>query len=323
MSRFIPGHRTTGRIGVLSRGTKILFPDLFEVTRDLIGIVDTSGYLIRVNPAWEPCLGFRPEAIRGRSFFDLIHPEDRDETWDIWLGSRSWQGSRTFETRLITRDGSERYLLWDGIHTPRSRYILIHGQDRTDHILTVEALRRQAELEIRDTKDTLARVSLLDPLTGLPNRRFLFDKIEEAIRSNRRHAEGFGLLFLDLDGFKEINDTLGHSAGDSVLLSAANRIRDGARNADAVTRFGGDEFVILLQGISDYPALQTAARRIERRLGAPLAMRTRDSTTLLEKGLPVSWGWSLFPEDGTGAEALLRTADTRMYAAKRERSRKP
>jgi diguanylate cyclase (GGDEF)-like protein len=150
----------------------------------------------------------------------------------------------------------------------------------------------------------MAHLAQHDGLTDLPNRILLADRLSQAIARARRNTTRVGLMYLDLDGFKQINDSLGHSAGDKILQSIATRLRGCVRNSDTVSRQGGDEFVVLLQEISHAEDAGITARKI---------LTALTSSPLLDDGSPpisVSVGLSTYPEDGDDAETLIHNADT-------------
>jgi diguanylate cyclase (GGDEF)-like protein/PAS domain S-box-containing protein len=149
-----------------------------------------------------------------------------------------------------------------------------------------------------------------DFLTGLPNRALLIDRIDQAIVFAERHTKQVAVLFLDLDGFKHINDSLGHPVGDKLLQSVAKRLLEGGRASDTVSRQGGDEFVVLLTGLSQSEGAAIAARRI---LDAVSEVHRIDQHEL---HITTSIGVSVYPDDGTDAETLIKNADTALYQAK-------
>lgn len=166
-----------------------------------------------------------------------------------------------------------------------------------------EAHRLRGELEYSATHDHL---------TGLPALRLARDRLEQAIALSRRNGTLTAVLFVDLDGFKTVNDTMGHDSGDQVLTAAADRLREAVRESDTAARIGGDEFLVILGNLTDSaPALQ-AAGRIVASIGRPFTLRDG------EVNIGASVGIALFPDDGTDAETLLRTSDDAMYRAKRE-----
>ena len=174
----------------------------------------------------------------------------------------------------------------------------------------VEAEQR-ADACARALKD-LVRSARTDPLTGLPNRLLLMDRFEQAISRARRERTRMALLFVDLDNFKDINDSMGHQAGDQVLRWVAARIVNNVREVDTVSRHGGDEFIVLLDGIKDEEDAVHVAEKLISDLMLPCE---------LEEGsveLSASIGISLYPEDGTTVQELLHGADIAMYRSKRD-----
>ena len=147
--------------------------------------------------------------------------------------------------------------------------------------------------------------------TGLPNRRLLFDRLGQAIRAAQRNQRGLGLLFLDLDGFKHINDSLGHAAGDLVLREVGAAIESCLRASDTVGRLGGDEFAVLLPGLDAPASAAEVSGKLRTRLRRPMLIEGKSVR------VRASIGVAVFPEDGADVALLLRTADTAMYADKR------
>ncbi|HXF96979.1 MAG TPA: EAL domain-containing protein [Gaiellaceae bacterium] len=159
--------------------------------------------------------------------------------------------------------------------------------------------------------------ALRDPLTGLPNRALLDDRIEQAIRRSRRTGEPFALVVVDLDGFKDVNDVRGHATGDAVLRTLARRLQATLRETDTVARVGGDEFVVLSPGTRDDEQATALVGRLRHALRRPFHV---EGTAVEIDG---SVGWALFPADGTTGEELLTHADGQMYATKREEAETP
>jgi diguanylate cyclase len=176
----------------------------------------------------------------------------------------------------------------------------------------VESLRAQVEAESAlDALQEITRRAEHDPLTQLPNRVLLLDRFSRAIASAERHGGRLALLFLDLDGFKQINDTLGHATGDEVLKLVAQRLSSAVRKADTVSRHGGDEFLILLTEVSQASDARLIAEKVRAALKAPARVGPH------RFDLSASIGISLYPDDGLDADQLIEQADTAMYEAKR------
>lgn len=171
-------------------------------------------------------------------------------------------------------------------------------------------LLRRVTARLRGQVEQIEKLALYDALTGLANRRLFRDRVEQSLLSSKRERGGFSLMLLDLDRFKEINDTLGHQTGDAVLEELAVRLAGVARASDTVARLGGDEFALVLAGAADEASALFIAERIRRALEDPFAI---DGLTLQ---LETSIGIALYPEHGEDTEALLRHADIALYASK-------
>jgi diguanylate cyclase (GGDEF)-like protein/PAS domain S-box-containing protein len=184
-------------------------------------------------------------------------------------------------------------------------YLLI-GTDNT--------ARRKAEEALREASQRMAlqmtHAAQHDFLTGLPNRMLLNDRVSQAIALTSRHMKKIAVLFLDLDGFKHINDSLGHPIGDKLLQSVAKRLVDCGRSSDTVSRQGGDEFVVLLSEVEHSEDAAVAARRILQKIAEPHSIDQHDLH------VTTSIGVSVYPDDGLDAETLVKNADTAMYQAK-------
>jgi diguanylate cyclase (GGDEF)-like protein len=165
--------------------------------------------------------------------------------------------------------------------------------------------RRTAALEIE-------RLAFFDSLTGLPNRVLLKDRLSQMVARASRYKGTFALFFIDLDRFKEVNDTLGHCCGDQLLQIVAERLSDGLRSCDTVARMGGDEFVVLLDGVSDRQGVIEVADKLITTLSLPVYLEEREVYT------GGSIGISLFPHDGDAVDMLFKNADTAMYHAKEQ-----
>lgn len=152
-----------------------------------------------------------------------------------------------------------------------------------------------------------------DPLTDLPNRLLFSSELEHAIRRARRHGQRLALLFIDLDDFKRVNDTLGHLAGDQLLRSVGQRLRDAVRGADAVARLGGDEFTVVLEELASADAARQTARKLREAICQPVQLGAHIIT------VSASIGIALYPDDGGDAEALIDAADAAMYRVKHDR----
>jgi diguanylate cyclase (GGDEF)-like protein len=180
--------------------------------------------------------------------------------------------------------------------------IFVHAVDVTEQV--------RGRQRISQLADVLADQALHDSLTGLPNRRLLFDRLGQAIRAADRNHRRLGLLFLDLDGFKAVNDSWGHAAGDLVLREVGAAIQACLRASDTVGRLGGDEFAVLLPGLDAPTSAAEIARKLQVRLRRPMDIEGQ------RVRIRASIGVAVFPEDGRDVASLMRTADAAMYADK-------
>ena len=164
--------------------------------------------------------------------------------------------------------------------------------------------------ELSRSRNALEHLARHDPLTGLPNRRMFFERLEHALAAARRSAKPLAVLFVDLDHFKQLNDSLGHSIGDRVLQAVANLLRSATRESDTVARLGGDEFVILIEQLDDPGRVVAVLHKLHERFQLPMLLDGH------EVKVQASMGVSLFPRDGDDIESLVQQADRAMYVAK-------
>ena len=157
-----------------------------------------------------------------------------------------------------------------------------------------------------------------DPLTGLPNRLLFTDRLEHGLAQAQRHGWTLAVMFVDLDDFKKINDSHGHDAGDSLLLTIAGRLKENTRGDDTVSRHGGDEFLYLLMEVQDEKDITLIAEKIIQAIRVPCDISVND--LIIRPSVKASIGISIFPKDGTTAEVLIQSADKAMYEAKRNKS---
>jgi diguanylate cyclase (GGDEF)-like protein/PAS domain S-box-containing protein len=264
---------------------------LFQTSPDLLATIAPDGRFTMLNPAWEDTLGWPRESLLGRPMREFVHPDDAGQTAAMLLAGRDQSAQIVnFTNRYRHRDGSWRWLLWSARSDGQSWYGV--AKDVSDRIW----LERQA---------------LHDPLTKLPNRLLLMDRARQALTRLHRSHGLVALLFVDLDRFKAVNDTLGHALGDHLLISLAGRLAEMMRDSDTIARLGGDEFVILAEELrSDAEAL-AVAERVLHTLQEPFPIGSSEVSMLASVGVSVSH------DPDTDPEALLREADVAMYRAKR------
>ncbi len=286
----------------------------FDVGLDLLCISDAEGRFVRVNHAWESVLGMPVAALVGRRYIDFVHPEDVPAT--IAAAARFAEGDslRNFVNRYRNADGSYRHIEWSTVRSDGAFYSA--ARDITARIEQTAALERARVLaETRAEQLELARrhiehTALHDPLTGLPNRRYLDDTLRRAAQKTVQDGGGIGLLHIDLDRFKQINDTLGHAAGDFVLTHAAAILLANRRPQDFVARVGGDEFVLLAPFESDPKVLSTIAQRLIKALQEPAVFQGQPCRVGASIGIACAIGTVIDPA------ALLVNADIALYRAK-------
>ncbi|TCS98054.1 PAS domain S-box-containing protein/diguanylate cyclase (GGDEF)-like protein [Tepidimonas ignava] len=266
-----------------------------------------------VDQRWAAILGYALDEIPTRdtqAWEQLVHPDDlpiAQRALQAHLRGDSEQYEAEF--RMRSKRGGWRWILSRGRVTARAadgRPLRITGT----HLDVTE--RREALREIE-------QLAFYDPLTGLANRRLLLDRLGRALASAQRDGCHGGLLFVDLDHFKKINDGLGHGAGDAVLREVAQRLQQNVRETDTAARMGGDEFLVLLPELDrDLSVAASAARRVADKLAAVLAQPYALPQSERLVTVTTSIGIALFPDREADAETLLRRADTAMYRAKAE-----
>jgi diguanylate cyclase (GGDEF)-like protein/PAS domain S-box-containing protein len=255
------------------------------------------------SPRWKAMLGYGENGLRDspEEWLDRIHPEDR-ESFDAALAEHLAGSTEHFEAehRVRHRAGSYRWMLARGraIRNAEGKPVRLAGS-QTD--ITLKKLQ----------EERLRFDALHDELTALPNRALLMDRLNQAAARLRRHPERqFAVIFLDVDRFKIINDSLGHCIGDELLIAIARRLERCLRPTDTVARLGGDEFVILLDELSDLRDAARLATRIQHDLSLPFNLSGQEVFTTVSIGIAASSSGFRRPED------LLRNADTALYRAK-------
>jgi diguanylate cyclase (GGDEF)-like protein/PAS domain S-box-containing protein len=247
-------------------------------------------------------LGLDAHSIVDQPILELVHPGDRAEL-EAWFAEPVEAGAMTL--RMRHHDGSFRpfdVVASNRLHDPSVEGYVLNLRDATDRVALERELRALAAQREHDATH--------DPLTGLANRRKLFARIEEAIAQAKASRLKLPLLLIDLDHFKELNDTLGHQAGDRLLQEIRPRLMAGVPEADLIARVGGDEFALLLPPGSTAEQAEAAASRLLREIEQPFRVQ---GLTLLVRA---SAGIAVFPEHGRDVETLMQRADIAMYSAK-------
>jgi diguanylate cyclase (GGDEF)-like protein/PAS domain S-box-containing protein len=277
---------------------------------DVVNDEMTTSY---VSPQIRELLGVEPHEYEQNPnlWEEMLHPDDRGRALAEYLAGRAHPGTFSFEYRMIARDGQIKWFRDSAAVVPAEfgRPALVQGMmlDITE--------RKTAE-------EQLTHLAYHDKLTALPNRAFFEELLDVALARARRRDLGVGVLYLDLDNFKLVNDSLGHQAGDVLLVQLADRLRACMRDTDVVARQGGDEFLILLSDLERGPGVvpgteaavlvaEFVAERVHEALAEPFDLNG------VEFYATASVGVSLFPHDAFDAESLFRNADAAMYQSKK------
>jgi len=276
-----------------------LYANAFEHSGEAILITDSAQHILAANPAFTRLTGYAIDDIRGAHPSILASGQTPAETYQrMWvaLGETGyWQG----EVVDRRKDGTF-YPKWMAISEVR---------DIEDHITHYVA----SFTDISERKQAEAQISQLayhDGLTGLLNRFSLNSQMEQALAMARREHRAMAVMFLDMDRFKTINDTLGHAVGDELLVIVAHRLRENVRDSDIVARLGGDEFVVALTEVEDATVVARLADKILHVLAQPYRIGENELHSTASIGL------ALYPNDGNDGETLMKNADTAMYHAK-------
>ncbi len=276
------------------------FRALIENGADAIAIVDDEGLIQYASPSTSRVVGFPAEEHLGTNVFERFHPEDRVETRRQFTRLLEQPGASSATTfRYRHQDGSWHWIeatATNLLAEPSVRGLVVNYRDVTD--------RKRAE-------DQLVHDAFYDALTGLPNRALLLDRLAQALRrAHRRDDYAFAVLLLDIDRFKVVNDSLGHSRGDELLVAIAQRVTQVLRAADTFARLSGDEFVILLDDVMGPEEAALIAQRVQAQLARPFDLGPLEMVTSASIGIVLS------AAGHEHAEEVLRDADIAMYRAK-------
>lgn len=277
----------------------LLSETVFLNSQEAIIITDADTRIVRVNPAFTQQTGFSAEVVTGRkTSFLKSGRQDKafyEAMWKAITETGQWSG----KVNNRRADGSH-YTIWSTINVVRD------DKGKVIHYIAIQTDVTQ----LHNTQLALAHQAAYDSLTGLPNRSLFNDRIAQLMALSLRRKEIFALLFVDLDHFKEVNDTLGHQVGDGLLQQIANRLQISVRAEDTVARIGGDEFVVLLPSTNREGAHVAAANLLDR-LREPVLLENAFSYRP-----KASLGLAFYPDDGDTPDLLLRSADMAMYGAK-------
>src|ERR1035437_5188189 len=272
---------------------------IVEFSEDAIIGKNMEGTITSWNRGAEKIYGYTSGEVVGRDLSFLVPPERQAEIRAIMERVLSGQPIECLETQRLTKTGS---VLDVSLSVSPIK-------DASGHIAGASAIFRDIT-QRKAAEKQIQYLAYYDALTGLPNRTLLQDRLTKALASARRRKDKVALLFLDLDRFKDINDSLGHSVGDLVLKEVAERLKKWAREQDTVARLGGDEFLIVLTAAKDGADAGVAAGRLMHAMSAEFVVQGRSFS------VSCSLGISVFPEHGADSETLIKNADAAMYCAK-------
>lgn len=273
---------------------------IMEANPDILYVFDLKGNLIQWNSSFEKFCGLAPDQMRGRPAAEFVSAED-NQVLKNGVMEVFEKGAVTMEVHFIRHDGVAVPYLCNGVVLKNASGEVIGftgtGRDISERKEAAERMRRMAHY---------------DMLTGLPNRALLSDRLQQALATAKRDKVRLALMFIDLDMFKPINDTLGHYVGDLLLKEVARRLQDCLRESDTAARIGGDEFVVLLPLIETGLDAKAVAEKIRLSLCQPIE--------LIGHSLQISSsiGIAIYPEHGSDERTLVRNADNAMYGAKKD-----
>jgi diguanylate cyclase (GGDEF)-like protein/PAS domain S-box-containing protein len=263
-------------------------------------ITDASGLILRANPAFTQLSGYSAMEVRGRKT-NLMRSGRHDDAfykrlWQTLIQQGHWSG----ELWNLHRNGQIR------LHELQITAVLDGKEQVTNFLCTYRDVTERHSLE-----QQIRHQATHDPLTNLPNRILLMDRLSHSLAVARREQQKVGLIFIDLNGFKPINDTYGHLAGDLLLQAVAQRMQKCLRESDSLCRLGGDEFVLLIPNAAHLEHLHELAERLQKSLRAPFLEIDK-----VEVRLSASFGIARWPDHAANADQLLHVADETMYRAK-------
>lgn len=280
----------------MKKETPEYLSDIIELLLDAVCVVDAKGCLLFTNPAFETIFGYPPEEAIGRYMLDFVYPEDRTKTINAVNQIVINNHPPRFENRWVRKDGRIVHVLWS----------VYWSEEKQVRVAIAYDITEQKNLEQK-----LIYMAGHDPLTDLPNRSFFISDLEESLSVANTISTIIAVLFIDIDGFKQVNDFHGHAAGDKLLKTVAMRLRHQLRKEDSVGRLGGDEFVVILNSISNKQDVVEVVDLLREEICKPLEYNNE----LLSYSPSI--GVVLFPEHYGDAEYLIQCADKAMYDAKK------
>lgn len=274
---------------------------VYQNSSEAMAVTDSQGTIININPAFTELTGYSPNEVIGKSH-NILNSERHGEQFYEAM----WQA--------INSNGHWKGEIWNrrkngDIFAEQLTINTIFNADGSPH-------RRVALFsditQKKESEELIWTQANFDPLTGLPNRRMFHDRLDQELKKSHRSGLRMALILLDLDRFKEINDTLGHDMGDLLLKDASQRLLRCVRDSDTVARLGGDEFTIILSELEDTESTERVVNNILQKLAEPFQLKTKLAY------VSASIGITLYPKDADKIDALIKNADQAMYAAKHQ-----
>lgn len=273
----------------------ISLPDVLELMLDAVCVVNREGEFVFVSAAFEDLFGYAPSEVIGKPMDIMLYPEDVEKTHETVEHMLQGELKPRFENRWVHKSGRVVHVLWSARWSEEHQLRIAVAHDIT--------ARKQMEAR-------LERMARHDPLTDLPNRSLFLDRLQTGLTRARRENTLLSLLFIDIDGFKEVNDRYSHTMGDKLLRMIASRLTSSVRESDSVARQGGDEFLVLLNSINVAEDSYKVAEKIRSEIETPYFLDG------FEFHVTASIGIAHYPEHANEVLALIQHADHAMYQSK-------
>jgi diguanylate cyclase (GGDEF)-like protein/PAS domain S-box-containing protein len=292
---------------------------MIESSRDIVFLLDEQGRFVYLNDRVQSLLGYNKQDLLGKHFSHLLHPDDIKHSESAYADCINKSGNATargIQIRVKRNRGRDNFRYFDiklsAIPETLSKsYGTSILADTNEHgRLAIYGVARDIT-QLKSLENIIHTNTNYDHLTGLPNRALLKDRIKQAMARARRESLKFAIMFIDLDGFKQVNDRFGHSAGDIVLQAVAARLTACLREEDTLARVGGDEFVLLLPVVRTPDEVSIIADKLLNEINAPFLLSEQRIS------LGASIGVALFPDNGDTFDRLINAADKAMYHIKR------
>lgn len=289
--------------------TRPAFAELAEyldLLLEAICVVEPNHRISYVSRGAERVFGYRPDEMVGRMIYEFMHPDYREASLRLAEHVNAGGDVVHFENKYIHKDGHAVDIHWTTRWSAKDQVRVGVARDITE--------QKRLEVEREALIAKLEAMALTDSLTGLPNRILFADRADVAISRAKRTRRGFGVLYIDLDKFKQMNDEKGHAFGDEVLKAVGKRLQGSVRPTDTVARLGGDEFVVLVDVGSSQLSLEAAVNTVVKNIDETFAQPLQVKSLAVRIGISI--GVALWPFHGNTIEQLMQHADHSMYRRK-------